>query len=191
MKRFLFISLGIVFCLRIFAQDASFDFRNTKWGMTKSQVEESEDMELYLEIESNLIYKSTIGGKKASIIYSFTNDNELYRGAYCFEEEHTNRNDFINDFEEINKILSNKYGYPISDEKIWLNDLYKNDNKEWGFAVSLGHLRYDTSWENRKTKILHSVNGENYKINHIVLYFNDELNNKKSKEDNLKKQNEF
>ena len=90
-------------------------------------------------------------------------------------EDHTNKNFYINDYEELKEILTKKYGKPKKDEKIWDNELYKDDRSSWGLAVSVGHLAYGASWETSTTEIVLRLSGDNYKISLILAYDSKEL----------------
>lgn len=160
------------------------DFRNANWGMSKFEIKEIENSTLKEDSDYGLIYSGSVGIHEASIFYRFTN-GKLSTGAYFFDAKHTNKNKCIDDYDSINRILKNKYGTPISEETTWLNDLYKDDYSEWGFAVSLGHLKYVTVWELGETDIIHSLDGDNYSINHSIVYFdanNQELNEEHEKQ---------
>lgn len=146
-----------------------FDFRKTTWGMTKEQVKIAETKKLEAEREDRLGYLDDMVGKKVTIVYVFT-ENKLSRGSYVFDLQHTNQNLFINDYEEIKHLLSEKYGPPNEDDSLWANNLYKDDPQHWGLAVSMGHLRYRSSWETETTRIFLSLGGDNFKISLITQY---------------------
>jgi len=177
MKRVVLILVSI-FSL-VFAQE--YDFRSSSWGMTKQEVISHEKLKLIYNKSNHLGYMSKISGLKTSVLYTFSK-NHLSSAGYMFREKHSNKNDYINDYEYIKKVLIDKYGQPIVDEKVWRNDLYKNDYQNYGLAVSIGHLRYDTQWETDKTKISLDLLGDNYKISMIVKYKAKALINSVKKE---------
>lgn len=45
-----------------------------------------------------------------------------------------------------------------------------DDREEWGFAVSLGHLVYFSTWETSETEISEALYGDNYKISFSIEY---------------------
>jgi len=146
-----------------------FDFRKTKWGMTKEQVKATESVKLTGATDTLLNYSSEIAGMNATIGFSFSED-KLYRASYAFNEEHTNKNNYISDYENVKEILTREYGSPKSDSSEWRNDLYENDPQYWGLAISLGHVVYLTTWETETTEILLILGGDNYKISFGVVY---------------------
>ena len=157
------------------SENEEYDFRKTNWGIGKEEVKATEDKKPDFEDDTTLSYKVTISGKDFNCIYSFLKD-KLYNSGYFFTGEHTNKNLYIYDYEELKETLTKKYGKPKSDlGTLWKNDLYKDDKSQWGFAVSLGHLVYGARWETPTTKITLALKGDNYKIMLILGYNSKEL----------------
>lgn len=146
-----------------------YNFRKTKWGMSIAKVKSSEPLDVAKEDTTLLGYKTTVIGKDVFVVYFFI-DNKLVRARYVLAESHTNKNDFITDYNDFKEILTKKYGKPKQDESLWRNDLYKDDYSGWGTAISLGHLIYLSSWETPDTEIKNMLMGENYDISCIVEY---------------------
>jgi hypothetical protein len=136
----------------ILAKEQVYDFRETTWGMSKEQVKATEDRKADYEENDVLCYKVNIFGGNYYCFYSFLEDT-LYNGGYIFTEEHTNKNLYIYDYEELKVIITKEYGKPTMDEINWKNDLYKDDKSEWGMAISIGDLEYWALWETLNTKI--------------------------------------
>jgi len=99
-------------------------------------------------------------------------------------EIHSNKSDFIQDYNNFNEILKKKYGEPLEDKRFWKNDLYKDDYSHWGMAISLGHLALYSKWETPHTAIISMLAGENFDIKCGVEYSSKKLKNleEKSKE---------
>lgn len=177
----------------LFAQHGSADdynFRKTKWGMSIKQVKSSEPLDVLKEDEDFLLYKTSVIAKDVIIAYFFV-DNQLVRTRYVLEESHTNKNDFIGDYNNFKEILSKKYGKPNQDEIFWKNELYKDDYSDWGTAISLGHLSYLSKWETQDTEIANMLWGENYKILCIVEYSSKNLKEIEEKAKEKKALGEF
>jgi hypothetical protein len=162
-------------------KDAS--FRNTKWGMTRTEVKATESKPPTSEADNALIYSDSLAGLDAFVVYIFAADR-LVRAKYTLIEDHTNKNDYINDYDSLKTSLAVKYGEPQEHDTIWKRDLYKSDHDEWGFAVSHGDLVYTEKWETQETTIFHALYGDNFKITHVVEYTSKLL---KSLEDSEKK----
>lgn len=176
MKTLLFI---VVLSLSLFPKD--YDFRKTNWGDSKETVKSSENLKFLGDDADALYFKGNISGLEASVIYEFDN-NKLYMASYFFDVEHTNKNDFIDDFYQINEILKEKYKYSHAPDVLWKNDLYSDDKNRFGFAVSIGHLELQSINFTKTTAILHKLSGDNFEISHFIVY--KDLNFKEKKEEN-------
>jgi len=192
----------IIFTLILFAEEVKYDFRKTNWGMSQKQVKVTEDKEPEGEKDTEsgwcLGYKTEIGGEDYYCAYYFLED-KLWSCAYAFAGEHTNKNMYIDDYKEIKETLTKKYGKPNNDilvtvnkdEIQWKDDLYKDDESEWGLAISVGHLEYVSAWETSTTKIFLRLAGDNYKIKLAIGYVSKELYKWASKILEEKAKNEF
>ena len=181
----LFLFSSISFC-----QESQFDIRKANWGMNTYQVINSENNAPSDSITSTtgrsiIIYKSSINNISCDIGYIFIK-NQLTRVKYIFNNEHSNKNEFIDDYKNIRELLIKKYGTPVKNETIWKNDLFKKDYDQWGTAISIGHLGYFSTWENNKTYIICYLNGDNYEIKFGIEYssiklkdLEDSISNKK------------
>lgn len=184
----LIVVLLTCLALTVFAtEEVKYDFRKTTWGMSKEEVRAAESKELYYEGNSNIghsiVYEIKIGNKDYGCIYVFLED-KLYNGGYVFNEEHTNKNDYIDDYEELKEILTEKYGKP--DEKklwslhdrgemYWKDDSYRDDRSRWGMAISKGDLAYGSIWETPTTDIELILDGDNYDVSLRIRYISKEL----------------
>lgn len=152
-------------------------FRKTHWGMSKERVKKVESSKLLKEEKGSgaikglylLIYEGNIGGLDCAIAYYFA-ENQLVRARYLIIESHSGKNLYISDFDYIKNQLNEKYGLPIRDDIIWLDDLFKDDPSDYGMAVSVGHLQYVAEWYLPETEIQLLLKGDNYKISLWVEY---------------------
>lgn len=149
-------------------------FRDTEWGMSKEEVRATEEDSPTLEEATYLAYRVQTARKPALALFYFAND-KLYQGVYAFTETFTNQNQYIEEFRKLDDLLSDKYGEATYDTVQWKNDLYRDDRNEYGFAVSLGHLEYITEWELETTFIQHRLSGQNYEVDHAIIYQGQEL----------------
>jgi hypothetical protein len=153
---------------------SQFDFRQTKWGMSKEEVIKSEKLDLIINQDNNLLFSTSIINKNCILFYSFK-DNKLESGGYLFQVEHTNLNDYIYDYIDIKKLLVQKYNKPTIDSVNWKNNLYQDSPQDWGVAISIGHLNIQSFWENSNTKIMIGLSGDNFKINLGLIYSSKDL----------------
>lgn len=148
------------------------DFRNVTWGMSQEEVMNAETVGEPKEQDADaLLYGDiTIDSKECELLYSFKSDH-LVGSAYFFKNEHTNLNDYIDDFQSIKSLLNKKYGESVSDDVIWKNDLFKDNYQSWGTAISMDHLVYRTEWQTERTKVLLILSGDNYEVHLFIGYY--------------------
>jgi len=162
---------------------AQYNFRKTIWGMNQSEVTQSEEgvskfLKDYSE-ESRLFFQGDASGIPCYIFYEFS-EGKLTQTAYWFyslDKSHDDKDVYISDYFNLKEKLTKKYGNPSIDKQIWDNDLYKNDSKKWGVAISLGHLYIITGWETSVTEIGLVLNGKDNGVNLYILYTSKELKN--------------
>lgn len=148
-------------------------FRGSVWGITMDAVRATEKGAFVKEQAGGasglkiLTYKGTAVGIECYIGYYFAG-GALVEGRYVLLASHQNKNLYIDDFKTADTSLAEKYGTAAESNSLWRNALYKDDPSEWGMAVSLGHLVYETNWKLPGTKVQHLLYGDNFKITHAV-----------------------
>src|SRR5882672_11346230 len=114
------LSLGSL----LFAQQEP-DFRKVTWGMTQAQVMAAEPDKPAEVRQSNgeviLKYEPVNAELSGRLIYIFAND-KLVRAKYISSAQHSEKNDFIADFNAVEPLLLEKYGKPNSERAVWEND---------------------------------------------------------------------
>jgi hypothetical protein len=159
------------FCSILLAKD--YDFRKASWGMDTTAVIKNEGHPVKRDKNDRfyiLGYDKKVAGLKAYTEFKFL-DNKLGKGSYLFKVSHTNKNDYIYDFEKLRKILVKKYGTSKEENpEIWQNTTYKGSKDKYGLAVGMGHLSYVANWENNTTKILLKLKGENLQYKLTLTY---------------------
>lgn len=151
-----------------------FNFRKTKWGFSPESVKKSEDSEPELEKNGNLLYSDSVSGLRCLVAYVFA-DNKLVRAKYKVVEEHTNKNDYIYDFNALKSALSEKYGAQKEGDTLWKNSLYKDKPEHYGIAIGIGHLVYYAKWQTPDTDIAILLNGDNYEVSLAIEYSSRKL----------------
>ena len=149
------------------------DFRNSKWGMKKDKVLSTEKNKPLEAGPYNpyfaAVYTGEVAGLKAYYKYSFL-DDVLVRGDYVLKEKHYNKNKYITDYNKLKEILTRKYGGPIKDVENWYNDQYKDRPQDYGLAVSIGHLAFQSDWETDRTLVWLTLKGGNFDIGINIFY---------------------
>jgi hypothetical protein len=173
------------------------DFRRACWGMSQAQVEATESgkpLEVRRE-NGEVVVKydpARDGDLTGRLIFIFAGD-KLVRAKYLSDAEHSDLNDFIVDFRALEPSLMEKYGKPAKERAVWESDLYQQERLPYldqdrtlpsdilpsdqnaGLAVSLGNLRLITQRGNARTRVIHTLTGENHRIIHQVEYRSIEL----------------
>ncbi|HLI86429.1 MAG TPA: hypothetical protein VKV17_21145 [Bryobacteraceae bacterium] len=167
-------------------------FRATSWGMNEEQVRAAEKSppvsartskgELFLEFHS-----ARLGPVAGRMIYIFA-QNQLVRARFLPDADHADRNEYIRDFQTVEAELKQRYGKPVQDRTIWIDDSTQDEPKSYleqdratatgilpsdrhvGLAVLLGHLRLYTQRTQGPTEIWHTLWGEDRQITHQVEY---------------------
>lgn len=172
-KSIMIASLVIFLFTNSYAQQtekSKYNFRKTRWGMTKQQVKATEPIKIANELDSEIVYLGSVASMDAMIGYIF-DGGKLIGGSYQFIEKNTNDNDYIYDFYKLLKVLTRKYSTPVSnDHHVWFDDFYKDNPNKRGFAIRVDHLAYQARWETDRIEILLSLYGDDYKIHLEVLY---------------------
>jgi hypothetical protein len=149
------------------------DFRNSSWGNSMSEVQNSEKLPIQSKSDDSLLYNSTIGGLDCIVVYIFI-DDQLVRARYHITKAFTNPNKYIMEFERLKENLTKKYNNPLKDDHYWIDPLFQNDPNEWGNAISRGELAYFSTWDTKRTEIGLALTGENYEINLGIDYISKE-----------------
>lgn len=149
-------------------------YQQTRWGMSKADVAKLHPEAASTSPAELLEKRLTIAEKEASLRFNFVND-KLAVVVVHFTEVYTNHNHHLDVYEEMKSLLAEKYGKPLSDETVWLQDLLKNEPKKHGSALSLGHLRKRTAWKLPKTKVELYAGGESLRTDMRITYSSREL----------------
>lgn len=154
--------------------DEDFHFRKTRWGMSVEEVKASETAEFFENHSDNetLYYYDYITSSDIAYFlrYYFIED-KLISARYTCSEIKTSRNLYISEYKKLKGLISKKYGEPIQDHMVWKDDLYKDDESDYGFAVSYGDLTYFSHWENEDTSLTLMLQGKNFECELDVEYF--------------------
>lgn len=162
MKTTLLLFLSLLFCAALFNPTTSLaqDFREIAWGMTVDEVKAIENAEVLDENASMFVYAVEVAGREALLFYKHV-DNKVIRGGYSFQVEHDDKNAYINDYEALKAQLTEEHGWPISDEVVWKNDVYRQDLDQHGLAVGMGYLIFWSDWDAGDTRIELALHGNN------------------------------
>ncbi|MBF0406435.1 MAG: hypothetical protein HQM10_03705 [Candidatus Riflebacteria bacterium] len=145
-----------------------FDFRKAFWGFTPDEIKKTENTDIISESESMILYSDNVSGLKCLVAYIFT-EGKLTRTKYIIDQIHTNKNDYISDYNLLKDLLSAKYGKARSNE-FWKKSHLKSNPEHYGMAISCGELVYQSIWKTKNTEIFLTLEGDNFKISLEVQY---------------------
>ena len=125
-------------------QDAGIDFRQSTWGMSPDEVKLNETGTPLSENNNILLYKTDFIDMPVQAGYVFKK-GALVQGAYLFEEQFDNPDDYVAAYEKIKIDLIKKYGAPSLDEVKWVNDENRDIDEATGKNVCEGEVIYKTA----------------------------------------------
>lgn len=144
------------------------DFRSAKWGIDKESVRKLEGEPLQ-ENDSGMVYLDEVATYPVDVFYNFS-DGKLIDGLYTFTQTHSNDNLYYDDYKNLVKIYTQKYGEPAKQAEQWSDELYKGNKAKIGMAVSAGHVMFASFWETESTEVSVNLYGDNFKIYLTALY---------------------
>lgn len=152
------------------AQKRHLGFRKSAWGDSPEKVIAIEGKPSDKTPDGSMfVYQTTLSGHDAVAFFRFV-EGKLVSGGYTFTDQHSNDNAFIDDYDAIADALKTKYGKPSSHDTNWENELFKNDRSHWGMAIAAGQMNMLEMWSLGDTDILHALEGDNFKLHHIIRY---------------------
>lgn len=156
------------------------DIRVAKWGDSKKDIMAKEGKSNLSTSPDIYMFYDTIAGMSCAVGYVFT-DDKLTMVKYLLDHDHSNLNDYIDDYNKLVSLLTKKYGEPYHNAPVWKNSLFKGDYSNYGLAISSGHLVYNSKWNLDRTEIDVLLGGENYKIDFQIQYLSKQFKNAQSK----------
>jgi hypothetical protein len=147
-------------------------FRNTYWGMNQAQVVRIEGSPDQMDNSDGLAviqYAKKISNMDCMVGYVFA-DNKLARAKYSFLARYDDKNQYIHNYNRIKDILLAKYGDSENERILWKDKTYQDDRSDWGRAIGLGHLEFNSLWQDADTKIQLRLHGDNGRVFLAVMY---------------------
>lgn len=117
-----------------------------RWNMALSEVKDIEKRSLNSNLSNKdsqyLSYKS----KESSYIdcvYCFSNEKLV---AYWCEFKPKYTNDYLDLYNTIKSLVTDKYGACDQENINWTDSTYQNNNSKWNSAFKYGYVNIDTRW---------------------------------------------
>ena len=143
-------------------KEEEYDFRNTRWGMSKEDVLGSESGEPVVKIDTQIGYFIEILDKNVYVAFIF-DEEHLVSALYALRDMRENLDDSFKDFEDFKKILTMKYGEPNAGQgDIWAAPSFGDedalkalllDRSKYEEALKQGQILHAAMWKTDKTWI--------------------------------------
>lgn len=157
------------------SEKPQYDFKKFMWGDSETDIADVEGEPVSTGQMKGLdahyiVYEASVAGKDALLVYYFC-DKGLYEVRYILTERHSNDRLYIDDYNDVKRALTKKYGDPLIDEETWQDerkkDYYKDKKSD---ALSYGYLSYWTCFLNDRIEVNMDMSADNYDIK-TVIYF--------------------
>jgi len=146
-----------------------FDFRRTRWGMSKEEVMANEPGEPIFNTENSVEYRVFIDELQTQTNYKFYND-KLIRAGYYFPKRYEDKNEYIKNYNTIKEMIIESKGSPMIDKEVQLDPSAKIDLENKGQEVCDGKLIYGAQWYYPGSNIQLVLLGEDSECHLTVVY---------------------
>ena len=146
-----------------------FDFRKTRWGMSREEVLAHEPGKPIFNTENSLEYQIFIGDIQAQANYKFDGD-KLIRAGYHLPRKYEDMNEYLDKYEKIKAMIIESKGSPMIDKEVQLDPSEEIDPDKKGEAACEGKLVYGTQWKHPGSDIQLLLRGENSECYLTVIY---------------------
>ena len=142
-------------------------FLGANWGMSIPEVKTKETAELSWELDARVLvpgehrlgYQTQVEGIGTFLTYGFEHDRLSTTKYYFDTKEEENEAQPILNYKKVKNWITQTYGPPQTEEKIWVNELYQYAPELWGRALMRGHLTIVDHWDVEGTSIMLLLNG--------------------------------
>ena len=150
---FLLVFMSILICSQGCGKSDEFDFRKTRWGMSKEEVKNTEVQKPLYDQHGILVYKTELLGKPFELVYTYKN-NELIAAGYELQGD-VSKHDYVSVYKALVELVQKRYGPPIKEEELWKDSVNISSNsKEMNSAIAAGKLRKVAEWKTNTSKIV-------------------------------------
>jgi hypothetical protein len=142
--------------------EEDYDFRNTRWGMSKRDVLASEPGEPVVQTDTQIGYFTEILDKNIYMAFILENQR-LISALYALRDMREKLDDSFKDFEDFKKILTMKYGEPNAGQgDVWAKlscgdenalKVLLLDRSKYKEALKQGEILHAAMWRTDRTWI--------------------------------------
>ena len=142
--------------------------------MSMEEIKDNENGTLRYEGDNRLLFQDEIMDRNFMIEYIFSK-GQLYQAVFRMVEDYVMENSYIHDYFAFKKVITGKYGVPVKERVIWNKSHLRDDQSQWGVAVSVGDLAYFTAWETENTAITAVLKGKDFTVDCTFEYISKAL----------------
>ena len=144
-------------------------FSGVPWGSSRDQIVAVMGREPAFADEHVVVFEDHISGMPVNAIF-YLFDNQLTRGDYVLSTNYPYENMYLDAFRDIEERLTIKYGDPAISDMVWNNNMFKYVQKDYGLAISLGHMSMLSGRKIGCVRFNHTLSGGNSQIVHEIQY---------------------
>jgi hypothetical protein len=135
-------------------------YRDARWGMTMEEVKKvAPDAQASWRFPTSLVvFNDRVAGKPARVVFRFAEDRLIIVMVQFMETHPDSKSKYVNDYDEIEKVLTTKYGEP--EKKV----------DDWS-----GHLIKFIAWSTDKTDVQLACRGDDRELGVTIRYASREF----------------
>lgn len=150
------------------------DVRGFVWGLGRDLVRDNEFSEFLGANENVLVYRGKDFGFQAFLQYYFygepLRDGKLGRAEIIYNDMNSNPQDYLNDYIKVQDQISKIFGAPSSENIIWKDDRFQDDEEMWGVAAMMGQVQFLSIWSTRRSVIQLILTGADMRADMRAIY---------------------
>ena len=173
----IFCIISLLFCLIPFCvyaeSSSSLSFRyDLTFDSTVDDIIAAEGADPTFKIANYVLYEEVLtAGKASQVFYIMDDDGTISMCSIFINDKHSQEQKYVFDYNEIDKLLTEKYGDPSQPKDVkWFDTLFMDNPDKLGLAVCSGDALITTRWSLDGLHITHALNGDNYEFSHIITY---------------------
>ena len=144
-------------------------YKKARWGMTEKALKKA--VSGLIEGKTGLTSKIIkVAGSDAIVAYSFLESGHLSDVMVLFLAKRRSAEVLIEDFKLMARLLTSKYGKPLSIGPEFLGDNYRSREGKWGTGLAVGKVSFEGLWQTEETDIELTLSSRDTTISHLIRY---------------------
>jgi len=144
------------------------DFRESRWGDSRSRVEKAEDTEYIFATDDLLLFQTMLDDEPVEVYYVFE-DDALTEAQIKFVIGERILNDLIASYEALRASLTDRYGEPVDPEyRVWIDRDPDRENNADNMLLYEHLMRYETVWRTETSEYKLTLEYIDLQIDYIL-----------------------